>query len=168
MVASSSGKCELPWIPAAKVILSACPPESRLRAHRPFVHSYLYNTSCREQTTAVSLAASQWSMWVASLPEQLSPRAPHHPHKLPFVLICKPHPILLLVPVHSTHPRNPLHKYVSDHFSTLWHPGLKATSQAAGNQQAKDTTLPQKHLPTFRPMPCCRSQPWLIRGQVTL
>lgn len=110
MVAGSSGKYETPWIPAASH--TGC-LSSRIKA---FDHSYLYNTSSWKKTTAASLATSQWSVWVTSLPEQLSPQTPHHlqtphhPHKLSFVLTCKPHPILLLVPVHNIHPRNLFHE----------------------------------------------------------
>lgn len=88
-----------------------------------------------ETDNAIFLAASQWSVWVASIPEQQSPQIPHHrqtpnhPHKLPSVLTCEPQPLLLLVPVHNTHPRNLFYYYVSDCSSKSRHPDLKVTNE---------------------------------------
>lgn len=176
MVAGRSGIHETPWIPALShtgdsTCLSSRIKAQGLRAHRPFGHSYLYNTPARNrpQLYPQRLARSQ-----SGLLQSLS----NCPHRLPIIFrllifptnspLCSPviHNHFCYTEVHYTHPRNLFHDYVSDHSSKSRHPALKVTNQSVGNKQAKGTTLPQKHLATFRQMPCYKSQPWLIWGQV--
>ena len=142
MTAVSSIKHDVPWIPAAvmQVIPQAHPPESKLRTEgsRAFQSLFPTKTSYGKWTTVAPLAATQWSVWVASLPEQL-----HFELLLPpFTAHLWTTPSSAACSVHSTHLRSLFHEYISEH--TLKY-GTQAWRQqvnllAADKQKAQPST----------------------------
>lgn len=153
-----------------RVILRAHPPESKLRIEdsQPFSHSYLHKTSCWKWTTVASLVATQWSVWVGLLPEQLSPDSPLnsasslHGSPVNHTQLCS-----YSSAQHTSNLRSLFlwlclwtHSFKIQHLT--WR--QQVILLVANKQKAQ---ILHKHLPIFRPVACYKSYPQLIWDRIT-